>query len=140
MVQLLILGEACRQHSFIRGFFKVPIQRRSGYMEGVADISNTGLRVLQKRPGHPDFPGIHFGWAATVSSSRSSGPEPGLSPLADGWRGQLSGKPLSVLLAYRAAKDFLPDEAGYSRCGETRDRRFSEASRTGPYCNTPNFR
>src|SRR5581483_3729022 len=52
-------------------------------MEGVADISNTGVRILQKRPGHSDFPGIHFGWAAAVSSSRPSRSEPGLSPLAD---------------------------------------------------------
>ena len=59
MVQLLILGEVCSRHdSFTRSFFKVPIQRCSGYTEGIADIGNTGVRVLHKRQGHADFPGI----------------------------------------------------------------------------------
>lgn len=51
--------------------------------EGVADIGNTGVRVLQKRPGHADFPGIHFRRSATISSPSPRGSQPGLSPLAD---------------------------------------------------------
>jgi hypothetical protein len=84
MVQLLILGEVCsRQHSFTRSFFKVPIQRGSGYTEGIADIGNTGVRVLQERPGHADFPGIHFRRPATISTPCPRSSESGLSPFAD---------------------------------------------------------
>ena len=60
-VHLLILGEVCsREDSFTRSFFKVPIQRCSGYTEGIADIGNTGVLVFQKRRGHAEFSVIHF--------------------------------------------------------------------------------
>jgi hypothetical protein len=52
MVQLLILGEVCsRQDLFTRSLFKVPLQRCSGYTEGIADFGNAGVRVLHNRPG-----------------------------------------------------------------------------------------
>jgi len=83
MVQLLILGEVCRQGSFTCSLFEVTIQRCSGYAQGLADIGNTGIRVFHQRPGHADFPGVHFRRSAAISSPCPSGSESGLSPLAD---------------------------------------------------------
>src|SRR4051812_36049708 len=39
-------GGVLRPYSFTRSFFKVPIQGRSGYTEGIADVGNTGVRGL----------------------------------------------------------------------------------------------
>jgi hypothetical protein len=70
-------------NSFTRSFFEVPIQRCSGYMKGIADVGNTGVRVLQKPPGHADFPGIHFRRPPATSSPCPRGSKPALSPLTD---------------------------------------------------------
>ena len=52
-------------------------------MQGLADIGNFGFGVVQQRPGHRDFSGIHFWRAATVSSPCPRSSQSGLGPLAD---------------------------------------------------------